>query len=478
MTLALRTRPQLSPALPAPPPAPAARLAVAEDAADVHEGHNLLVMSDLHLGEGMVGGADALRAHLARSRRALEHLLTHYAGQPVDGRPWRLVVAGDLIDFVRARLVVGPRSSAIAWARRAVDEVVAADPDAFLHLARFVAAGHELVILKGNHDADLHWDEVQARLVEHLAAFVPGQADAVRRRVSFSRWFWHEPELVYVEHGNQYDRFCSFEHVLEPTVGRGGAELEDPIAHQTFRAFARLIVGTLDVHAVDHWRLPDFLRWLAGLGPHLVARLLVTYASSLLWMVSTRRGLARATETAAPHHRRRRGEIARRFSLPDAVVNALDDLRERPAGWRIRHGLRMLFMDQAFVVGSAAALLALLYVVSLPAGARFAGVVVTIAVAAAATLALARARDVSPAPKLRRAAARIGALVPVRFVVLGHSHVPEVVPLELGATYFNTGSWTGDTGGGLTHLCILRGSRRAELRRWCVDAGAPRAVTS
>lgn len=437
--------------------------------------HNLLVVSDLHLGEALIEPSASGKAHLERVSAAFSRFLEYYAARPVDGRPWRLIVAGDMIDFVRARLVAGlphDRRPGGQWATAALDHIVALHSDPFVDLAAFLAAGHEVVVLRGNHDADLHWDETQARLTEHLVAFAPCDPEGVRARVHFSRWFWHEAELLYVEHGNQYDKFCSFEHVLDPTLG-GHSELEDPIAHQTFRAFARDIASTCDLHAIDHWKLPDFIRWIAGLGPRLIGRLLLTYLGSVRWMLATRRCLARLARETHERHAARLRELAVGVGLEHHVVQRLHALRERPAGWRLYHGLRMLYLDHLVTI--LVALVAVLGVQLAPIDAAL-RTELTLDIAGVTLLVMGclfALRDVSPVPKLRRAARRIREVLPVRYVVFGHSHVPTAERLGHSSVYYNTGSWTGDSGGGLTHLCILRDEPRAELRRWCTTREAP-----
>ena len=66
--------------------------------------HNLLVLSDVHLGSDLVQhcrpGAPLRSAASSRRDRDLAALLDWYRARPVEGRPWRLVIAGDLVDFV------------------------------------------------------------------------------------------------------------------------------------------------------------------------------------------------------------------------------------------------------------------------------------------------------------------------------------------------------------------------------------------
>src|SRR5438270_8628492 len=68
---------------------------------------NILVISDLHLGEDLrPGGANvSYLRHLATLERELEKFLQHYTAHRLDGRPWRLVVNGDMVDFMSVMIL-------------------------------------------------------------------------------------------------------------------------------------------------------------------------------------------------------------------------------------------------------------------------------------------------------------------------------------------------------------------------------------
>src|SRR5260370_25306412 len=68
---------------------------------------NILVISDLHLGEDLrPGGANvSYLRHLVTLERELENFLAHYTAQRLDGRPWRLVVNGHMIDFMSVMIL-------------------------------------------------------------------------------------------------------------------------------------------------------------------------------------------------------------------------------------------------------------------------------------------------------------------------------------------------------------------------------------
>src|SRR6187397_2626215 len=68
---------------------------------------NTLVISDLHLGEDLSPVAtEASRLHVDIVERQLCAFLRHYTRRREGGLPWRLVVNGDLIDFLS--ISIGP----------------------------------------------------------------------------------------------------------------------------------------------------------------------------------------------------------------------------------------------------------------------------------------------------------------------------------------------------------------------------------
>jgi UDP-2,3-diacylglucosamine pyrophosphatase LpxH len=468
------------------------------------DGHNLLVISDIHLGDSLRPTHPNYLKELARLNRALCRFLKHYAKHRANDRPWRLVVAGDFIDFLHAGLYADAEHAgehrerafnhcseedAIAW----LEKVMVRERRVFRLLASFVGAGHDLVIIKGNHDAQFHFEGVQRRFTQLLlelnvrrlllrrrhAADAPKLAHEMveySRRIFFCRWFYYERDLVYIEHGNQYDAFCSFEHVLSP-IDPDLFELEDPIGHRTYRAFANML-KSLDLHAMDTWKLFDYVKWIAGLGPKLIGQLAYTYFASLAWMVKMKRRLLAAAKRARVEHLTRRKALEAFTGLEESVLDALDELRARPAGKTLFTGMRMLYMDRVALFLINVSVIVAAAVAPGPWWLR-GGIASLIAGASIyANFVLDRKRDVDPQPKLSRISRKIARLLKVPFVVFGHSHraVMEETREQSAAPswYFNTGSWTSGPHG-LTHVCILRETVgiKAELRRWCLESHKP-----
>ena len=69
---------------------------------------SLLILSDVHLGNDL---NDLTAAGVRRSARVdadLASLLAHYRRSPCTGKRWRLVIAGDFIDFVGMSILPPP----------------------------------------------------------------------------------------------------------------------------------------------------------------------------------------------------------------------------------------------------------------------------------------------------------------------------------------------------------------------------------
>src|SRR5574342_433361 len=65
------------------------------------QSHNLLIISDLHLGEDLKPASKAgYLHHVPFLERELQSFLDHYRTFRRDGRPWELIVNGDMVDFI------------------------------------------------------------------------------------------------------------------------------------------------------------------------------------------------------------------------------------------------------------------------------------------------------------------------------------------------------------------------------------------
>jgi UDP-2,3-diacylglucosamine pyrophosphatase LpxH len=461
-------------------------------------GHNLLVLSDIHLGSDLVQHSRPLApargiAGLRRDRE-LSALLDWYRERAEGGRPWRLVIAGDFIDFVG--MSVSPAGDDIETElndeeRRhglgsSVDHTLAKlrlvaehHDQVFAALARFIQAGNTLVVVRGNHDVDFHWQPVQ----EALRAILARHAAIATDSVEFADWFYYEEDRIYIEHGHQYDDFCSYEHVLNPVLPSDPRRSHRSLSDVLLRYVVRPTRGMTEA-GHDSASVVDYLRFAARLGFGglfgLGRRFVVAVAALMaLW----REHFSDAAQWVRQEHERRMALLAEARHISLIKLKALASLQRPPVTRSLLRILAGVMLDRVAV--AVLAFGALIWIVvarwTLALGLELAAVT-------ALLVALAwfwrRARGALDASQsLRDHAARVASLLPAAFVVMGHTHLPEIRRTGDGvATYVNLGAWAEeDSADGAppllpasrTHLVVRETEGRlvAVLLRWDAERG-------
>ena len=463
---------------------------------------NILVISDLHLGEDLrPGGANvSYLRHLATLERELERFLEHYTAHRRDGRPWRLVVNGDMVDFMSVMILPDEKAEGVddedrlyglgfgeRQSQKKMERVIARHQGVFKRLGEFVAAGNELVIVVGNHDVEFHYPSVQRTLVEWLCGLVVGMGaeegarTAFAQRISFCPWFYYKEDLIYIEHGHQYDEYCSFDYLLHPVAPDPQKTLNKKsrialsVAHAGMRYFANQIPN-YDPRNAEHWGFGDYVKWAWAQGLHGAVRLAYCYGL-LVWRLVelwySLRGVD--AERRLVHHERLRA-LSADWKMSEEKLLALDSLRREPVTRRFWKLLAALFIDR-MLLGIAALVTAGVLVGHLHGLWKAAGALATVVAFACVNQALNHIRLESSATKLRTATSLIQGLVCAPLIVFGHSHTPEKVALANGATYFNTGTWASDDAEqSFTHLMVVsdeNGKPKAELKQWRDGASTP-----
>ncbi len=86
-----------------------------------------------------------------------------------------------------------------------------------------------MVFISGNHDVQLTLPAVRALLTERLIDAAARASDESREalgaRVAYRAWFHKTDDGIVIEHGNQYDAFCSFRYPMAP-FGRDAREIQ------------------------------------------------------------------------------------------------------------------------------------------------------------------------------------------------------------------------------------------------------------
>ena len=455
---------------------------------------NLLVLSDLHLGCDLKPGASDGDERRAGLDAALVRFLDHHAGYREQGKRWRLLLAGDVFDFVAVTTLPAPGLTA-PFEVRAEERLFGLAPEeekcvwklrriagrheqVFHALARFLVAGNELQLIRGNHDAELQFPAVQRELVRLLArrAGVEGaELGALERRVQFHDWFYLEPGLLYLEHGNAHDRYCLQTGFFDAP---SGAELELPMSSKVLRYFAnRWAREQEDLDHADQMSAREYLAWVFRMGNPLqiaasyfamVFRVLLPIALETLRRAIPSEG-ARMQQTrrrAQEQRDRVQGWLERFVPASGAQAARLFAAASMPAEQSLFASLQLFYLDRMALLLTAASagaggLLfgrgALRLLWPLAAGALF----------ALCNALLARQRRCDARLLLQEAAARIAKIFDVRFVAMGHSHHRADERLSEKTRYLNLGAWS-PGGAGLPHLAVI--AEQAELRTFAQPA--------
>ncbi len=217
----------------------------------------ILVLSDLHLSEGWNPHTGLLsrREDFFFDTTFERFLAKHAQIANEDNSSTRLIFAGDLVDFQQVKSTpaaetAGPRPEC-RWCERLsfgedsderhprlglstsprhtvwkLEQIIAGHGVFFSSLADFLAHGHDLVILPGNHDIEWIYPQVRQAFIRGVCGFAPAHSrHSIAQRIKFKPWFYYEPDLIYVEHGNQYDPLDSFDYLLYPFLQDGRIDL-------------------------------------------------------------------------------------------------------------------------------------------------------------------------------------------------------------------------------------------------------------
>jgi len=463
-------------------------------------GHNLLVISDLHLGEGIRDDDAGSRDRLQRVDRELQQFVAHYTEHRRGDRPWRLVINGDMVDFIavclmpaRAEILtelhpddhiygLGTRAHAAAVK---MQRVLERHDETFRALARFVGRGNELSLVIGNHDAEFHWPAVQRQL---RAAIVSrweeepnrtGQRDpvAVAEAIQFFPWFYLEPGVAWIEHGHQYDPYCSFDSILDPSSGE--PELEVNVG----AAIVRYVANPFTMDVSEHWGRGfwGYLSFWSSQGVVGGAAILAAYrdmALRLIWDWHARRSRSERVRLRKDKNRARLARMARGARVPIGVLRRVLRLHRAPVIVDLGRIMRAIMLDRLLLLFAAPVILLVPFAVVSWSWLPVAVLLSLVGLGVLIHLVSSDREPVDPQGQLRRVSALIRKIARVPIVVFGHSHQALAEGRE-GEMYFNTGTWMPHNElRAFTHLLIERTERgvRARLCQW--RDGASRAYVS
>ncbi len=223
---------------------------------ETKEPEELIVISDLHLSDGY----DETTGKYSRNEdfffdEEFQRFLEHLQQEPPKKH---LIINGDMFDFLQVdpnlkkfrgtgspfilsknekNYGLGTEKHKTVWK---LGEIAKGHELFFEALASFISGGNRLSIISGNHDIELYWEEVQDEFRKLIVASKPGGVtrQQVRDNINFYPWFYYDEKYkAYIEHGNQYDKFNSFEYFLYPHLEHESEQVWLPFGSYFVRYF-------------------------------------------------------------------------------------------------------------------------------------------------------------------------------------------------------------------------------------------------
>lgn len=201
------------------------------DEAQVRPGLRRLIVSDLHL-----GGGDRLDDFAADTE------LTEWIEQYAAAQPTEVILAGDTFEFLQVRLPGLEDTDWSEWAAlRRFRAILAAHERPIGALRRLLEQpGHQVTLLIGNHDFELHYRAVKRALRDALGV------DATDERLRFATRY--EGGGMYLEHGNQFEPWNSFIHF---------DGISAPFEYIHGSRFVKDVINPIETEDVPHATLVD-----------------------------------------------------------------------------------------------------------------------------------------------------------------------------------------------------------------------------
>jgi UDP-2,3-diacylglucosamine pyrophosphatase LpxH len=363
----------------------------------------------------------------------------------VRGESLTLVLNGDIFDLDAPRVIDGtsqfhnlPRDA--AHSAPVLAAILDDHPEFVRALGEILAEGHTLVFIAGNHDIQLTLPELRELLLDRVvqAARSAGADDDAGRRVLFRAWFHRTDDGIHVEHGHQYDSYCSYRYPVAP-FGRAPGEIQPTVGSLTSRLLTARM-GFFNPH-VDG----SFMLSALGYFGHWVRRYMLSRHSLVFsWMLGSIRTMLELVRVRSDLDPARLEadiqQTSRETGVAEDRVWAHALLFVPPAEEQLGRVLRELWLDR-LALTVLAALLSLLGFWLAPWGHPLLGAALGPALFAGYELFTPKPTLDETWRAVQRKARQVAEIQGASAVVFGHTHHSEA-RWEDGVFYGNSGSWS------------------------------------
>jgi len=387
----------------------------------------------------------------------LDQLVDSFVDEAAGGDRLTLILNGDIVDFDMVTAVpddppwdvsrherkvgLDPTEAKSIWK---LERVLDDHPQFITTLTRFMAAGHRIVYVMGNHDREFHFQGVQDRLISAIEARAAElEISLARGAIEFEPWFYYVPGEIYVEHGHQYDHYTSFRYQLHPVIDEGGEQsLALPMGNLSNRVLMSRM-GYFNPHTGGFILNLFHYAWHWMKFYALSRRTLVLpWFFGSLWVVFRLLHMKKLLRHPPPEHLERLREVGRSFDLSADEVTALGQLQRTPITQRLFRILHEFWIDRVIVALIMTGSTITLALVPIPLWIKLMVPLSSFPLLYLIYEWLTKGENIfvieTELPQRARALARV---LPSRLVVLGHTHVPRQLPLSRETDYIDTGTW-------------------------------------
>lgn len=445
--------------------------------------HELYVINDLHMGRGknpQTGRFYTLEAFFYDDDfwRFCDYLCRDAAARQIT---FKLVLNGDTFDLLRIEPDPGtdpPTTPAAERFQRPVQtpedaaqtvaHILQGHPAFVAGLAHVLAAGHDVVILPGNHDIEIQWANVQDTVRQALSEriredFGDITAQAAIEHLEFYPWFYYEAGRIWIEHGCQYDPENSFHCLLRQGLVEQPnllpeVEMDLPLGN-FFQRYLYNAFGHITFIVPSSRANIRYLKWLILNQPRVLFRVISSHAPFAFQMAQR---LAKRATQSRRHlqqlHEKELSQLADESGLGLRLLS-VDEVKEtqgdvvqavRAMAWQAIKFAGWSTFVTILLAGLWSA--GFLFINQLQSGVGpkalwflFLNVLLASLTLGMGGYMLLREPLAVPPRPLRRAAQRIANIVDVPLICFGHSHDEELWPLAVPSAdkgwYFNSGTW-------------------------------------
>lgn len=285
-----------------------------------------------------------------------------HLNQKSQEQPVELILNGDIFDFDAVMTLPKSPYYHVSWVERQsglfprperalfkMQIIIREHPLFFLGLRDFILRGNKVVLIVGNHDAELHFQEVQQAIYDSLDLPSDWNSSFV-----ICPWFYISNEDTLIEHGNQYDPYCVFENPINPFVyGRNFKTVLLPFGDMTCRYMVNGM-GYFNPH-VDSNYIMDlkgyikfFLKYVVKTQPLLLWTWFWRSFVTLLLVLYER--FSYRTSPLGHHLEARVNEVAARSQCQPSQVFQMQESSVQSATRNPFLLLQELWLDRAFLV--------------------------------------------------------------------------------------------------------------------------------